>query len=392
MSFQGRFQSPSLLLSLPPPHSSLSSPVSSLSFSGTKSRRGFFVSSLANSPQLESKWGSFGENSCGRKGLNAQNINLVRKKIKLVEKRENVGFTLGFKKRIRVGCEAANGGENVGEGEKKSNLGLAIRRKQATIQARLLALGDVDVESYVSASPGVTHPQTLMDLLATRVVEGRTAVIAEVARLSPAEDSEKLVDRCREYVEWGADAIFLCCDEEQTPDGFSDLKIACQGLSVPVIRKDWILHPLQISETAGLGAAGINLIPAILGKGTLPLVQFALSLGLDAIVEVVNYKEVEEMAQFAVPLYGVNLSIGLSIAIPGARQSVASSIVKNLPFGAASIVGISSIEEGRNLRDSGATAVLVRREALQGLTEKDSKTINAKIFLQELNYAMTGDD
>jgi indole-3-glycerol phosphate synthase len=47
--------------------------------------------------------------------------------------------------------------------------------------------------------------------------------------------------------------------------------------------------------------------------GTPAILNFAISLGLDAIVEVVNMKELQEVAPLGLPIYGFNLSVGLAV-------------------------------------------------------------------------------
>jgi indole-3-glycerol phosphate synthase len=127
----------------------------------------------------------------------------------------------------------------------------------------------------------------------------------------------------------------------------------------------------------------------IISSGTPAILNFAISLGLDAIVEVVNMKELQEVAPLGLPIYGFNLSVGLALSLPGIRQDISKSLIGEIPFGASSVVGVYSIEEARAMKAAGADAVYIKHEVLQGqqATEKEPK-----VFLENLQVAMSGDD
>jgi hypothetical protein len=57
----------------------------------------------------------------------------------------------------------------------------------------------------------VTKPYSLLDTIAQQIMEGRTAIVLEVARLSPAETPEMLAERCVNYVEWGKKCSPYAC-------------------------------------------------------------------------------------------------------------------------------------------------------------------------------------
>jgi hypothetical protein len=57
----------------------------------------------------------------------------------------------------------------------------------------------------------VTKPYSLLDTIAQQIMEGRTAIVLEVARLSPVETPEMLAERCVNYVEWGKKCFPYAC-------------------------------------------------------------------------------------------------------------------------------------------------------------------------------------
>ncbi len=50
-----------------------------------------------------------------------------------------------------------------------------------------------------------------------------------------------------QYAEWGADALAVLTDLEHTSSGYADLVAACRAVRIPVLQRDWMLHPMQAS-------------------------------------------------------------------------------------------------------------------------------------------------
>eukprot|EP00271_Cylindrocystis_brebissonii_P020222 TRINITY_DN6616_c0_g1_i2.p1 TRINITY_DN6616_c0_g1~~TRINITY_DN6616_c0_g1_i2.p1 ORF type:complete len:106 (-),score=26.63 TRINITY_DN6616_c0_g1_i2:152-469(-) len=105
------------------------------------------------------------------------------------------------------------------------------------------------------------------------------------------------------------------------------------------------------------------------------------------------------MEALGVPLFGINLSVALSLSssIPGLRSSLATSLLGRLPFGAAAVVGVTSIEEARAMKEAGASAIVLKRGGLQGLfssspAEARRRHRQCQQVLEGLRDAMTGDD
>ncbi|GIL51134.1 hypothetical protein Vafri_7208 [Volvox africanus] len=114
--------------------------------------------------------------------------------------------------------------------------------------------------------------------------------------------------------------------------------------------------------------------------------SFSAALGLDAPVEVVNAREVEQLAKLGVVFYAINVAVGLSVSMPGFSNRIAHGLLGELPFGAISLVGVRSLEEAAAARRSGADALLVKAELLQSYGKDVQALGNA------LQYAVTLDD
>lgn len=110
--------------------------------------------------------------------------------------------TLDMRRRCccRIVCEA-EGEEGKTQGE--SRLGSMIRNKQRILESKLRSMPAGELEAKLSATRAVSPPNNLLDTIAQQVLQGRTAIIVEAARLSPAESPESLAQRCANYVTWG---------------------------------------------------------------------------------------------------------------------------------------------------------------------------------------------
>ena len=78
------------------------------------------------------------------------------------------------------------------------------------------------------------------------------------------------------------------------------------AVSIPVLRKDFIIDERQVSETRAMGADAVLLIARILGDDLSRFVDAAHEVGLDALVEVRNRDEVEAALATEADLIGIN--------------------------------------------------------------------------------------
>uniref|UniRef100_A0A0D6R5F4 indole-3-glycerol-phosphate synthase n=1 Tax=Araucaria cunninghamii TaxID=56994 RepID=A0A0D6R5F4_ARACU len=265
-----------------------------------------------------------------------------------------------------------------------------LKAKQRALEAELSQSTPAQLEARLTSVKPKSNPFLLLDQVVAQRLKGFTAIIVEVARSIPSEAPASLAERCRDYATWGADAIAVRTDEEVTANGILDLSEVSAAVTVPVMRSDWIIHPIQIAQTSESGASAVRLVNSVLKKGTPAILRYTQALGLDAIVEVVNLKELEEVATLGISAYGINLSVGLSLPIPGFRQDIAKSLVGNLPFGSYSIVqGVSSQEEAIEMRLAGADAVYISQDVLE---RYEASGNSQEQFLQGLRDSLTGDD
>ncbi len=106
-------------------------------------------------------------------------------------------------------------------------------------------------------------------------------------------------------------------------------------------------------------------------------------------LQVVNKTEVTRLGDAGVPFFGINLSVGLSLALPGFQTDMAKGLLNSMPFGAITLVGAKSCADARKARLAGADAILLKKEMLVG-NSQDAKDVRQ--MLEQLIYSLSGDD
>jgi indole-3-glycerol phosphate synthase len=136
-------------------------------------------------------------------------------------------------------------------------------------------------------------------------------IIAEFKRASPSKGVIRSDASAAEvafvYQAGGATAISVLTEQDHFKGSLDDLRVVSAAVSIPILRKDFIVDDFQIFEAAEAGADAILLIAAVLTDEELGRFQStAASLGLDAIVEVHNALEMDRAVKVRATLIGVN--------------------------------------------------------------------------------------
>ena len=137
-------------------------------------------------------------------------------------------------------------------------------------------------------------------------------IIAEFKRKSPSvgiiRDGLSTADIARRYERGGACAISVLTDEEYFGGSLEDLSAARSSAKLPVLRKDFIIDPIQIYEAAIAGADAVLLIVAALDDALLGRLREVAEdeLGLDALVEVHTSDELRRALDAGAKIIGAN--------------------------------------------------------------------------------------
>ena len=139
----------------------------------------------------------------------------------------------------------------------------------------------------------------------------RVAVIAEVKRRSPSKgeinSSLSIGPHVEAYAAGGAAALSILTEPTHFGGSADDLQEAARVSVLPLLKKDFHVHPLQIAEAKVLGASAVLLIVRAIAPSYLPLmIEFAARLGLDALVEVRTQEELDRAMYAGARLLGVN--------------------------------------------------------------------------------------
>ena len=189
------------------------------------------------------------------------------------------------------------------------------------------------------------------------------SVIAEVKRKSPSAGwiSEGLhaAGQASMYAHGGAAAVSVLTDEEYFGGSREDLESARGAVDVPVLRKDFVLDPVQVYEARAMGADAVLLIVRILEDEALAdLLALARELGMAALVEAHDGSELERARAVGAEVIGIN---SRDLSTFETDLSVAEGLASEVPEGVV-LVGESGIhgpEDVDRLGAAGMDAVLV---------------------------------
>ena len=189
------------------------------------------------------------------------------------------------------------------------------------------------------------------------------SIIAEVKRASPskgliAEDFNH-VKIAKEYEEAGASAISVLTEPYfflGSDDYLSDI---AQNVSIPILRKDFVIDEYMIWQAKAFGASAILLIVSILDTVQLKkYLDLAHDLGLSAIVETHDASEISTAMIVGAEIIGVNnrnlndFTVDIENSI-NLRRCVSGDVVF------ISESGIKTKEDVTRLKENNVDAVLI---------------------------------
>jgi indole-3-glycerol phosphate synthase len=192
---------------------------------------------------------------------------------------------------------------------------------------------------------------------------GPVAIIAEAKKASPSkgviQPDFDPVSIARNYKEGGAQAMSVLTDVDFFQGSIDYIPLVRNAVDLPVLRKEFIIDPIQIEEAAAYGADAVLLIAAILETGQMRDFRIqAEEYGMDVLVEVHDEEELDRALAADSPLIGIN-NRNLSTFKVDLETTffLQERIPRHVPVVSES--GISSVDEIQRLRQAGITAALI---------------------------------
>ena len=175
---------------------------------------------------------------------------------------------------------------------------------------KILAEKQIEVAEMVMERPGkVREVKGFIERL--RDNPETLQVIGEVKRASPSLGAINMtvdvLEQATSYASAGVSAISVLTDPVFFKGSIDDLRLVAQNVDVPVLNKDFIIDKKQIARAVNSGATIVLLIVACLTEKDLQdLYDYAISLGLEVLVEVHNAEELAIAHRINAELIGVN--------------------------------------------------------------------------------------
>jgi indole-3-glycerol phosphate synthase len=221
-----------------------------------------------------------------------------------------------------------------------------VARRRASLPADRLGERDGELRGFARAlaAPGLS-------------------LIAEHKRRSPSagaiRDGLAIEEVVTAYERGGARALSVLTDGPSFGGSLDDLRAARAATALPVLRKDFIVDEYQLHESFAAGADAILLIVAAHDRSRLSdLHSVALELGLDALVEVHDERELEVAVAIGASVIGINNRDLTTLAVDVERTH---QLLPGVPSGATVVAesGLRDREQLDRLAAAGVDAVLM---------------------------------
>lgn len=214
-------------------------------------------------------------------------------------------------------------------------------------------------QSEVGVVEKFEHVRSLKDVLVGPVI----SVIAEIKMKSPSAGdilpNADPVQIAKDYESAGAAAISVLTDEQFFGGSLDILETVRDVVSIPVLRKDFIISNHQIMEAARANADAYLLIAEVINKDEMnSLISFGDELGLEAMVEFHDPENAEMVAELNTPIVGVNCR---NLKTMTTDIVYFEKMVKSLPPDSIKVAesGIYTSDDLKYVSDLGYNAALI---------------------------------
>ncbi|RNL49597.1 indole-3-glycerol phosphate synthase TrpC [Pedobacter jejuensis] len=181
---------------------------------------------------------------------------------------------------------------------------IVLRKQQEVADAKaLVSIKDLEQSTHFKRTP-----YSFKEFL---LAEDRTGIIAEFKRRSPSKGlingTADVAEVTKAYNYAGASALSVLTDVDFFGGKPDDILAARAANDIPILRKDFMIDEYQILEAKAWGADIILLIASILTpKQINDFGKFAQNLGLNVLLEVHNFEELDRSICPHLDAIGVN--------------------------------------------------------------------------------------
>ncbi|HEY9155728.1 MAG TPA: indole-3-glycerol phosphate synthase TrpC [Opitutaceae bacterium] len=246
--------------------------------------------------------------------------------------------------------------------------------KREEIAPRLRSISENDLKQLDASTP---RPPSFYQAL--RRSDGQLAVIAEIKRRSPSAGAIKegisAVEQAARYQAAGASALSVLTDTKYFGGTLDDLVSVTDYFrrtspALPCLRKDFMVHPVQVFEARQVGASAILIIVRALRDEEIEtLFNAAKAAGLDALFEIHNEAELHRANQHGARIIGVNnRDLAIFKTDLGLTEKLIPQFSKDVV--AISESGIFTGADAKRVRAVGAHAVLVGEALMKAADPK----------------------
>ncbi|MGK7866844.1 indole-3-glycerol phosphate synthase TrpC [Falsiroseomonas sp. E2-1-a20] len=241
---------------------------------------------------------------------------------------------------------------------------LADKYEEVRQRSAAMPLSEVEAQARHADAP-----RDFTGALCAAVGEGRVGLIAEIKRASPSggliRDPFEPAALARAYEEGGAACLSVLTDGPWFQGDLGHMVEARAACSLPVLRKDFMVHPWQVFEARAMGADAILLILAALSdEQAQELEDIARSLDMAVLAEVHDQRELDRALGLETRLIGVNNRNLKTLVtdLATSEELIPQIPADRIPVGES---GIRTPNDVRRMCHAGARCLLVGEHLLR---------------------------
>jgi indole-3-glycerol phosphate synthase len=211
-----------------------------------------------------------------------------------------------------------------------------------------------------------------------------SGIIAEHKRKSPSKQtinsSFTVEEVVKGYQNAGVCGISVLTDMKYFGGSLDDLLLARASVTIPLLRKEFIIDEYQLIEAKAHGADVILLIAAVLTRQEIKhLSEFAQSLGLEVLLEVHNEEELQKAIMPSLNMIGVNNRNLKTFEVSLSYSKELANLIPN-EFVKISESGISNVADVQELQHFGYQGFLIG----ENFMKTDNAGLAASEFIKQL--------